>query len=84
MLSQHTTTYKTASCHGELIRLLRQCRGCKQQMVAKKLGLSQQALSKIENASLVPPEKVAAILAVLNCTEADLENIRRLMAAGKE
>jgi len=75
---QNTTTHKSSGCRGELLRLLRQCRGFKQQIVAKKLGVSQQALSKIENASLVPPNKVAAILQILSCTENDLENIKRL------
>jgi transcriptional regulator with XRE-family HTH domain len=78
-MPQQITNYKTAHCQGEVLRMLRLCRNCKQQAVAKQLGISQQALSKLENAPLVPPERVAAVLRVLNCTEADLEYIRRLM-----
>jgi DNA-binding XRE family transcriptional regulator len=68
----------TPSCTGQLLRLLRQCRGFKQSVLAKRLGVSQQALSKLENAPQVPGERVTAILSLLGCTADDLENIRRL------
>jgi transcriptional regulator with XRE-family HTH domain len=72
------TNYKpTAS--GQFLRLLRQLKGVKQTVVAKKLGITQQALSKMENCQNVKYDKIETIIELLGFSEEDVENVRKLL-----
>jgi transcriptional regulator with XRE-family HTH domain len=69
----------SSTAPGQLIRLLRQLKGVKQAVIAKKLGITQQALSKMENCKKVHTEKLLAIISLLNFSEEDVENVRKLL-----
>jgi transcriptional regulator with XRE-family HTH domain len=75
-----TTIIDSSAAPGQLIRLLRQLKGAKQAVVAKKLGITQQALSKIENCKKVHAEKLRAVICLLNISEEDVESIKQLLA----
>jgi transcriptional regulator with XRE-family HTH domain len=64
---------------GQLIRLLRQLKGTKQAVVAKKMGITQQALSKMENCNRVQYDKVEAIINLLGFTDEDIESVKKLL-----
>jgi transcriptional regulator with XRE-family HTH domain len=63
---------------GEIIRVLRNLRGVKQQTLAGKLGISQQAYSKIEKSNCVESFRAESILKLLDSTSEDLETITKL------
>lgn len=69
------TTRSTTSCDD--IRRLRQLKGIKQANLAKIFGLSQQAYSKIEQSLTVSPKKIAQIIAAFNCSNEDIETIKK-------
>lgn len=62
---------------GQTLRLLRAIKGIKQKTIAKKLGISQPAYSKLEKCEAVNGERADAILAALNCTQEDVENFEK-------
>lgn len=64
--------------NGETLRLLRTWKKLKQQSIADKLGITQQAYSKLENKKAIRKEKVKEILEALNCSEADLKVFEKL------
>lgn len=66
---------------GECIRSLRLLRGLNQKGMAHKLGISQQAYSKIERCHYIDREKLHRILSAMNCSNADLDIIRKLLPA---
>jgi transcriptional regulator with XRE-family HTH domain len=68
-----------ATAPGQLIRLLRQLKGVKQAVVAKKMGITQQALSKMENCKKVQYGKIEAIVNLLGFSEADVESVKKLL-----
>jgi len=61
---------------GQTLRLLRTLKGIKQTALAKKLGISQQAYSKLENSKHLREERLRVILTAMNCTPEDIELIR--------
>ena len=63
---------------GEIIRSLRQLKGFKQSVAAKKMGISQQAFSKIERAKNICPLKIALLIIALESTAEELEKIKSL------
>jgi transcriptional regulator with XRE-family HTH domain len=54
--------------HGKSIRAIRQLRGMKQDTFAKKLGMSQQNVSKMENKKTVNDEQLQNVAKVLDVT----------------
>jgi transcriptional regulator with XRE-family HTH domain len=73
------TTDNKPSASGQFIRQLRQLRGAKQAVVAKKMGITQQAISKLENRKRIGYDKFVAIINLLGFTEEDIESVRKLM-----
>ncbi|MBK6380592.1 MAG: helix-turn-helix transcriptional regulator [Chitinophagaceae bacterium] len=43
----------TGNQPGELLKLLRKLKGIKQDVAARKLGIKQQAVSKLENCKII-------------------------------
>ena len=64
---------------GEIIRRLRLLKGIKQTDAAKRLGMSQQAFSKIEKYPSIAETTARKILAAFACVEEDLENIKKFL-----
>jgi transcriptional regulator with XRE-family HTH domain len=64
---------------GETIRRLRQLKGIKQAVAAKRLGITQQAYSKIESCKILSENKLKAVLNIFEITPGDIENIQSLL-----
>jgi DNA-binding XRE family transcriptional regulator len=64
---------------GELIKLLRTLKGIKQEYVAKKLGIKQQAISKLEKCGRVSVCKFSQIVQLFNCTQDDIEAAKKVL-----
>lgn len=60
---------------GETLRLLRVFKGMKRETIAKKLGISQPAYSKLESSSSINGEKLEQLLDVLDCTKEHLDYV---------
>ena len=60
--------------HGKSIRAIRQLRGMKQNTFAKKLGMSQQNVSKMENKKTVNDEQLQSVAKVLDVTANMVKN----------
>ena len=69
---------------GEIIRKLRNLKGVKQSTLARGLGISQPAYSKIEKSAYVKNEKLKQILVILNCSEEDLCSLERILNTNNE
>lgn len=69
---------------GLSIKRLRVFREIKQETVAKRLGISQQAYSKLENHALISDERLAEILKALNSSSKELETIMNLYSPLKK
>ena len=63
---------------GKTLRLLRTLKGIKQASLARKLGISQQAYSKIEKCNHLGTERLQTILIAMDCTMQDLELLNQL------
>ena len=63
---------------GEIIRRLRLMMGVKQTAAAEKLGITQQAYSKLEKRKKVSDERLQSVLKALNCGQTELEEIIKL------
>ena len=63
---------------GETIRHLRNFKNLSQFYIAQKIGIKQQAYSKIERKEIIAPHKVAQILTALSSNSAELEKIKNL------
>lgn len=63
---------------GICIKRLRVFKEIKQETIAKKLGISQQAYSKLENCEQISNERIVEILAAMGYTVIDLERIINL------
>lgn len=65
----------TKSNHiGRKISRIRELRGMKQETLAEELGISQQAVSKIEQSERIEDEKLDQIAKVLGVTKEGIEN----------
>jgi|GEM_PF-5685859 transcriptional regulator with XRE-family HTH domain len=71
--------HKYESVSGEELRRLRNLKGFKQETVAIKLGISRQAYSKTELRHNVNIQRAIQVLAILDCTLNDLENLRAFL-----
>ena len=60
---------------GDTLRILRQLRGMKQEVVAKQLGISQPAYSQIERSAYVDCEKFELIVSILGFSKAQFKDI---------
>ncbi len=61
------------------IRKLRIFKGFKQQTVAKKLGISQPAFSKMKKSEFIKEERVLQILTILKCSMDELKAFEKLL-----
>lgn len=59
---------------GRKIGRIRELRGMKQETLAEKLGISQQAVSKIEQSKTIEDDKLEQIAKVLGVTKEGIEN----------
>ncbi|HWC54741.1 MAG TPA: helix-turn-helix transcriptional regulator [Chitinophagaceae bacterium] len=64
---------------GENLRLLRTIKGIPQKTVAKKMGVSQVAVSKMEHLEKISVENFEKCLKAINCTREDAEKIKGLL-----
>jgi transcriptional regulator with XRE-family HTH domain len=72
---------------GEDLRLLRILKGIKQTSVANKIGISQQAYSKLEKSDSISKKKIEAILEAIDCNTSDIKKLKRIInsqAKGKD
>jgi transcriptional regulator with XRE-family HTH domain len=60
---------------GQCLRLLRLMKGIKQETIAKRLGISQPAYSKLENSNKLREERVQKVLNALSSTWEDLKKV---------
>jgi transcriptional regulator with XRE-family HTH domain len=60
---------------GETLRVLRQIKGIKQQVIAKELGISQPAYSQIERRDYIDCKKFEKILSVLGYSTKELRKL---------
>ena len=64
---------------GEKLKMLRMIKGFPQNGVAKKLGITQQAYSKLEKQSKkIPLFRIEEILKTLNCSNEDFKKVEKL------
>ena len=63
---------------GETIRHLRNFKNLNQFYTAKKMGIKQQAYSKLERKEIITPHKIAQILNAFGSNLAELEKIKNL------
>jgi len=66
--------------HGMLIKLLRTTKHIKQKTICKKLGISQQAYSLIENKEYIEKEMLQKILAALQTTPEAFEALKKILS----
>ncbi|MEP7255418.1 MAG: helix-turn-helix transcriptional regulator [Ferruginibacter sp.] len=64
---------KITMIKAELIKKFRQLKGMKQETIAKKLSISQQAYCKMENSESIKHEKLEELLQAMNCSLNDWE-----------
>ena len=70
--------------NAEKIKLLRMVKNYSQKGIAKKLGITRQAYSKMENdQSKVSEDRIREILKIMRCTDDDLKNIEIFMPRAK-
>ncbi len=65
-------------CSGETLKHLRLLKDFSQKGIAKKLGISQPAYSKIEKRKKVNDAQLEKILAIMQCDKNDIEHIVKL------
>ncbi|MEH6679429.1 MAG: helix-turn-helix transcriptional regulator [Sediminicola sp.] len=72
---------ETKSNHiGRKIGRIRELRGMKQESLAEELGISQQAVSKIEQSEKIEEEKLEQIAKALGVTKETIENFSEELA----
>jgi transcriptional regulator with XRE-family HTH domain len=64
---------------GELVKLLRKLKGIKQDVAARKLGVKQQAVSKLENCKIISRKKFDEIVAAFNFTQEEVEMAKKFL-----
>lgn len=63
---------------GELVRRLRNSKGIKQSVAAQKMGITQQAYSKLERAKNISTPKLLLLIAALESSLYEFETIKNL------
>jgi transcriptional regulator with XRE-family HTH domain len=66
--------------NGEILRRLRTIKGIKQASVAKELGITQQAYSKIEKSKNIDEIKINSLLAILEIGKDDYEELKKIFS----
>ena len=61
---------------GETLKKLRLLKGFNQNGIAKKMGITQQAYSKLEKSSRIDEQKFKSLLKMLQCSDKDFEWIK--------
>jgi len=65
---------------GNLLKLLRTVRHVDQKTVSRRLGISQQAYSKIERSNYINKASLQKVLAVLQTTPEEMEELKRIFS----
>ncbi len=65
---------------GELLKLLRNLKGIKQGDAARKLGVKQQTISKLENSKRISANLFEKVITALNLTEEDIETASKFLS----
>lgn len=60
---------------GKVIAYIRILKGIKQQSLAKELGISQQAVSKLESSERIDDEKLEHVAEILGVTAGTIRNL---------
>jgi transcriptional regulator with XRE-family HTH domain len=68
---------------GDFLRQLRTLRGIKQTVIAKKLGISQQAYSKLEKCKEIDKNREDNLLMILQCNKEDVEDLAKIFSPVK-
>jgi transcriptional regulator with XRE-family HTH domain len=66
-------------CSGENLKHLRLLKDYSQKGIARKLGISQPAYSKMEKRRKVNDAQLEKILKIMHCDLKDLENIQKVL-----
>jgi len=61
---------------GDLLKKLRMIKGLNQSGIAKKMGVTQQAYSKLEKSRHINDQKFKIIIKALQCSDKDIEWIK--------
>lgn len=69
---------------GEYLKKLRLLKGLNQNGVAKKLGITQQAYSKMETHANIDEMKLMEIVKAMGCTERELEMVKNYSADARD
>ena len=64
---------------GELFKLLRSLKGIKQDEAARKLAVSQQAISKLEKFKLIQAPKFTEIMTAFQFSKEDIDAAKRYL-----
>ena len=68
---------------GKALKIMRLARGLTQQQLADKLGIRQQAISKMERHERIGRKKIVQIISILNFSKQELEEVKRIIAKRK-
>ncbi len=64
---------------GELLKIIRTLKGIKQRDAAKKLGVRQQAISKLEKCPKISLRKFEQIVQLFKCSAAEVEAAKKFL-----
>lgn len=64
---------------GEILKLIRLQRGLNQKGLGKTLGISQQAVAKLEKKDCLSKGKILAILIALKSSQKEFEDFKNLL-----
>jgi transcriptional regulator with XRE-family HTH domain len=79
-----TNQKETRMLTGEELRLLRLIKGLKQQFIASKMGISQQAYSKLEKKNSINASQAEKILHCMNCRQEDVDALDKIHTISNE
>jgi transcriptional regulator with XRE-family HTH domain len=63
---------------GEKLRMLRIVKGLKQQFVADRLGITQQAYSKLERKDVISDQVLEKIMLCISCTPEEFNTLLKI------
>ncbi|HVU98011.1 MAG TPA: helix-turn-helix transcriptional regulator [Puia sp.] len=68
---------------GQTIKVLRLMKGYSQQGIARELGISQPAYSKLEKRKTVNKESSKKILAIIKCSADDVRSVQEFLVSSR-
>lgn len=68
---------------GQTIKVLRLMKGYSQQGIARELGISQPAYSKLEKRKTVNKESSKKILAIINCSADEVRSVQEFLVSSR-